>query len=93
MRRQDGKRQFGKESKRSVGTTNTPPPSFVLDPNRPLPFLGSRLSVRRSSWWRLEMPNNLSEIRRGGQGMCSSQTALEVWLLRRRVTDTGVHYA
>lgn len=81
-------------SLREGGTTNTPPP-FVLHPGRPHPSLGSRLSVRGSSWWRLETPNNLSEIRGGGQGMHSTPAPTPLWrgsFLSERVRDIEVPY-
>jgi len=64
------------------GTTNRPPPFFVLHPSRPTPLWAS---VRGSSRWRLQMPNNLSEIR-GADKVCTAATTLRGLLPRGRAS-------
>lgn len=58
----DRKKNGEKKTEKEIRTTNTL--FFALHPGRPHLCQGSRLSLRGSSWWRTEMPNNLSEIRR-----------------------------
>lgn len=67
-----GKKRRIRSCVASGTTSNTSPPLILYRLGSVRPSVGSRLSVRASSWWRLEEPNKLSEIRGGGQGMRSS---------------------